>query len=803
MSKEPIRNRYVGHRYVPLIMGEWDKKISYEGLSIVTYQGNSYTSKKRVPVGIDISNEEYWVVTGNYNAQVEEYRQEVKRMGDYVDTEVTELNKDFNEHKTEITNDLNSHKDEVNQLVSSKADKSSLELNIMDFGAVGDGVNDDTPAFKNAIETLEDGGGVIKVPKTSQNYLIKQPLDLTSNITIDGDNADIRLSGTRTLFTTTGTLSDKHDITRDSKIGDHFVEVGNGHTFKTNDYLKILSQRPATSDVGEFDQQLGHQTATNDGVYFGEIKRVSDTNSNRAYFRGGLVFQDYLTHNRNENHHMARNRATVEKINFVENVTIRGLNVYGEMGSFARFVMAKNALIENINWYDARDGELVSFRDSYFCTGRHLNVEYNRNIPPSNHYARNALKTVSSVSCGFENCKVINGTQPVDFSYTSNEGIPNTDSFLRNSLMIESSDDGVTAHGISTGVQITDNQFIGCHLNGMTVRSRDAIITGNTVSGKWGADHDGLTYGIAMYQRGAMGAVISNNKIKNFAVGIGWRDSETSRLREINSIVSNNNMSFINRGVQLRRVSGSDFLGRSNVRIENNMMSQFIGSSGRAFETYERFFHIWFVGNNIIGNNNISGGFFSRGDSFAFHIDGNSFINASRSIWFEENKSQDIIDLPSGQKYYFYGMNNYVNGTTRLDLDGGLYRTHYNVSAGLRPLDDDRVSLGFSSQRWTQIFATSGVISTSDRDYKKDIKASDLGLNFVDQLNPVTFKYKKGERTHYGLIAQEVEKTVNEMGIDTTDFAVITKDDNGYGMRYTELIPILIKSIQELNDKLK
>src|SRR5699024_4620019 len=331
------------------------------------------------------------------------------------------------------------------------------------------------------------------------------------------------------------------------------------------------------SDVGEFDQQLGHQTGTNDGVYFGEIKRVSDTNSNRAYFRGGLVFQDYLTHNRNETHHMARQNATVEKINFVENVTIRGLNVYGEMGAFARFVMAKNALIENINWYDARDGEFVSFRDSYFCTGRHLNVEYNRNIPPSNHYARNALKTVSTVSCGFENCKVINGTQPVDFSYTPNEGIPNTDSFLRNSLMIESSDDGVTAHGISTGAQITDNQFIGCHLNAMTVRSRDAIITGNTLSGKWGADHSGLTYGIAMYQRGAMGAVISNNKIKNFAVGIGWRDSETSRLREINSIVSNNNMSFINRGVQLRRVSGSDFLGRSNVRIENNMMSQFIG----------------------------------------------------------------------------------------------------------------------------------------------------------------------------------------------------------------------------------
>ena len=80
MSKEPKRNVYVGHRYVPKIMGEWDPQETYEGLSIVTHQGTSYTSKKRVPVGIDITNEEYWVVTGNYNAQVDYYRDEVKQM---------------------------------------------------------------------------------------------------------------------------------------------------------------------------------------------------------------------------------------------------------------------------------------------------------------------------------------------------------------------------------------------------------------------------------------------------------------------------------------------------------------------------------------------------------------------------------------------------------------------------------------------------------------------------------------------------------------------------------------------------
>ena len=37
MSKEPNRNVYVGHRYVPKIMGEWNNKNEYEGLSIVSF----------------------------------------------------------------------------------------------------------------------------------------------------------------------------------------------------------------------------------------------------------------------------------------------------------------------------------------------------------------------------------------------------------------------------------------------------------------------------------------------------------------------------------------------------------------------------------------------------------------------------------------------------------------------------------------------------------------------------------------------------------------------------------------------
>lgn len=76
MSNELINRQYVGARYVPKIVGEWNKALQYEALSVVTYMGNSFTSKVPVPANVEINNTDYWVNTGNYNAQVEEYRKE-------------------------------------------------------------------------------------------------------------------------------------------------------------------------------------------------------------------------------------------------------------------------------------------------------------------------------------------------------------------------------------------------------------------------------------------------------------------------------------------------------------------------------------------------------------------------------------------------------------------------------------------------------------------------------------------------------------------------------------------------------
>lgn len=91
--------QYIGARYVPIFGRkdeesiEWDNSKSYEPLTVVLHEGNSFTSRQYVPTGIDISNEVYWAETGNFNAQVEQYRQETLQAKNTADTAITVANK--------------------------------------------------------------------------------------------------------------------------------------------------------------------------------------------------------------------------------------------------------------------------------------------------------------------------------------------------------------------------------------------------------------------------------------------------------------------------------------------------------------------------------------------------------------------------------------------------------------------------------------------------------------------------------------------------------------------------------------
>lgn len=65
----------------------------------------------------------------------------------------------------------------------------SKEVNVKDFGAIGDGVNDDQPAVMKAIAALEGQLGYVYFPEGT--YLMKNPVSLPDSVILKGDGSNV------------------------------------------------------------------------------------------------------------------------------------------------------------------------------------------------------------------------------------------------------------------------------------------------------------------------------------------------------------------------------------------------------------------------------------------------------------------------------------------------------------------------------------------------------------------------------------------------------------------------------------
>ena len=95
--------RYIGARYVPVFAGDWDQTREYEALTVVQYQGDSYTSKMYVPVGIAISNTQYWIKSANFNQQVAAMGSRIDALQGQYDQDIEDLQGDVQDLQGDIT----------------------------------------------------------------------------------------------------------------------------------------------------------------------------------------------------------------------------------------------------------------------------------------------------------------------------------------------------------------------------------------------------------------------------------------------------------------------------------------------------------------------------------------------------------------------------------------------------------------------------------------------------------------------------------------------------------------------------
>lgn len=95
--------RYIGARYVPVFAGDWDQTREYEALTVVQYQGDSYTSKMYVPVGIAISNTQYWIKSANFNQQVAAMGSRIDALQGQYDQDIEDLQGNVEDIQGDIT----------------------------------------------------------------------------------------------------------------------------------------------------------------------------------------------------------------------------------------------------------------------------------------------------------------------------------------------------------------------------------------------------------------------------------------------------------------------------------------------------------------------------------------------------------------------------------------------------------------------------------------------------------------------------------------------------------------------------
>jgi hypothetical protein len=181
-----------------------------------------------------------------------------------------------------------------------------------------------------------------------------------------------------------------------------------------------------------------------------------------------------------------------------------------------------------------------------------------------------------------------------------------------------------------------------------------------------------------------------------------------------------------------------------------------------------------------------------------------------------------------------------VNVTTTTSISGG-----YGVDSDWSPQTDNTYNLGqatsagyFANRRWQRLYSNNTTISTSDVNAKTDVTNSPLGLDFINSLRPISYRWIVGHREvvkdaegnpiivgedpmgkpiyeledvpgvrlHYGFIAQEVKQAVDASGVE--DFAGWVQDDlsnpnSTQSLSYEQFIAPMAKAIQELSARVQ
>lgn len=119
-----------------------------------------------------------------------------------------------------------------------------------------------------------------------------------------------------------------------------------------------------------------------------------------------------------------------------------------------------------------------------------------------------------------------------------------------------------------------------------------------------------------------------------------------------------------------------------------------------------------------------------------------------------------------------------------VENSGSTYSSIQFAEKSFVPIQNNEIALGRASGLWTELFASTGTINTSDNREKQSIdNISESLLRAWGKVNFKTFKFnaavdKKGDnaRLHVGVVAQQVKEAFESEGLDASKYGLFCYD---------------------------
>lgn len=230
---------YIGARYTPKFEGEWKANKEYAALSVVYYNNKSYVSRKTVPTGTAVTETEFWVESADWNAQVEQYNQNVtqyKAQVDLYNKNVETYTKQVNEFYADTLHSYETR----DEMIADTSIKLGDTLLTCGKDAIGDGGG----SFYQVVNTQSQktvvlANGLYAEPFEFQPYdyaAFEQKVD-EYKAEVDQQLDDVEQYSLRNYDTTNKMVADRSLMTGNTVLtsGENSIGDGQGSFWKVVD----------------------------------------------------------------------------------------------------------------------------------------------------------------------------------------------------------------------------------------------------------------------------------------------------------------------------------------------------------------------------------------------------------------------------------------------------------------------------------------------------------------------------------------------------------------------------------------